>query len=141
VSGSAAAEVAGTGIGPEGRIMLDAISRSSPWFDARTSTSGTTCTVVVSGELDLAVAERFEAEVAAVLAEAPRTVVIDLSAVDFIDSSGVHVLLSAHRRAAARALRLVVVTGPADHAQKVFRACGVDRVLGFAAAAGEPAPC
>jgi anti-sigma B factor antagonist len=139
VFGSAAVVVADTGPGLEGRTMLDTISQTGPCFAARTSTAGATCTVAISGELDLAVSERFEAEVAAALAQAPSTVVVDLSAVDFIDSSGVHVLLSAHRRAAARSLRLVVVAP--DRGRRVFSACGVDRVLDFAGAAGEHAPC
>ena len=118
--------------------MQERIADNTPWFDARTTTCGTTRIVAVGGELDLAVAPWFEAAVAGALAHEPRTVVVDLSAVDFMDSSGVHVLLSVHRRAAAQSMRLVVVPGPAP-VQRLLSVCGVDSVLAFSSA--ESAPC
>jgi anti-sigma B factor antagonist len=120
--------------------MPDTITQTAPWFDARTSVAGATCTIAVSGELDLAVAARFEAAVDAALAHEPRPLIVDLSAVDFMDSSGIHVLLRAQQRAAARSLRLVVVAGRRP-ARRVLAACGVERALGVAAAAAEDASC
>ena len=54
----------------------------------------------VQGEIDLYTVPRLQRELAAVLAGGgPVRLVIDLSAVDFCDSTGVNVLLAAHRQA------------------------------------------
>lgn len=58
------------------------------------------------GELDLASAPRLESELMAVESNYPREFVIDLEGVQFIDSTGLRVLLGATRRAHAAANRL-----------------------------------
>ena len=67
-------------------------------FEARTSSGDGRVTVVLSGECDLAVRE----ELIAVLTEAARSapvVVVDLGGLTFMDSSGIHGLVTAHRSA------------------------------------------
>jgi anti-sigma B factor antagonist len=61
--------------------------------------------VVVSGEIDLTTAPQLEESIA----QFPNgDVIVDLTAVDFMDSSGLQVLVIAHRRLARRGSRLVI---------------------------------
>ena len=55
--------------------------------------------LVVSGEIDLAVAARFAQELESLVADTNGTGVVDLSGVGFIDSSGVRELLKAKKTA------------------------------------------
>jgi anti-sigma B factor antagonist len=64
----------------------------------------------VRGELDLATAPVVEGELQRVEAE-HEVVAIDLRQVDFIDSSGLHVLIKARERAAGSGRRLVLLQG------------------------------
>jgi anti-anti-sigma factor len=68
--------------------------------------------VVLVGELDIASCERLEKELAAVEADSPETVVLDLRRVEFIDSTGLRALIGADERARSEGRRLAVVRGP-----------------------------
>lgn len=59
---------------------------------------------------------------------AARRIVLDLAHLDFIDSSGLHLLLVAHRRARSRGHALVLAEVP-PHARRLFRLTGVDADL------------
>lgn len=92
----------------------------------------------VAGELDLVTASTVRQHVHDAVASGRRRIVLDLSRVDFCDSSGVGVLIAARRliRSCAGELRLVL---PADgddegsnegnHVGKVFTALGVRRLF------------
>jgi anti-anti-sigma factor len=86
--------------------------------EAATPGGASAAVVAFDGELDLASIESFEAAIAE--AAGGRGLVIDLSAVRFIDSSGIHAVIRARQAQAERggAAELVVVEGSA-----------VDRVL------------
>jgi anti-sigma B factor antagonist len=99
-------------------------------FDVSTVACGTTYTVTVVGELDLAVVGRLDAHVDDAFREAER-VVIDLSGAQFVDSSAINALVRAHRRAERRSVRFEIVPAPGP-VQRVFRVCGVDSHLPFA---------
>ena len=64
-----------------------------------------------SGEIDLASAPMLEERLTALQGEGP--VVLDLSGIDFIDSTGLRVVLAAHQRAqdAEAELRIVAIDG------------------------------
>jgi anti-sigma B factor antagonist len=66
----------------------------------------------VEGELDLLTAPKLSAAVDAILRHQDKDLAIDLRAVEFIDSSGLHVLLNAHRRLTRAGRRLAVICGP-----------------------------
>jgi anti-anti-sigma factor len=104
--------------------------QDAPSFEVSTVECGTTHTVIVVGEVDLAVVGRLDAHVDEALRDA-ESVVIDLSVTEFIDSSTIHLLLRAHRRAERRSVRFEIVPAPGP-VQRVFRACGVDTHLPFA---------
>lgn len=111
-------------------------------FHAVALEQGTTSTVSVAGELDLATAPRLEGEVYQALSRRPETLVLDLGETTFIDSTGLRTALGIHARALATGLRLVILPAP-EPAQRVFRLCRVERQLPFVAQAdpddvGEP---
>jgi anti-sigma B factor antagonist len=64
-----------------------------------------------------------------------REVVVDLTAVDFCDSSGLNVLVRAYKHARAQNATLTV-TGAYGRVENVLRTTGLDRFL-IAGTAGE----
>lgn len=97
-------------------------------FDVMVSRRNGWVTVAVIGELDLASAPRVRTAVAAAVADGGTRLVLDLGGVDFIDSTGLGVVLGAVRRvrSAGGSIRLVV-REPA--VLKVFELTGLDQVL------------
>src|SRR5436305_8828632 len=81
--------------------------------------------VVVSGEFDLAGIQRFEDRLRAVEATSPHAIVVDLSAVDFMDSSGLRALVAANDRAERANVRLAIVPGP-PQVRRVFEITQLD---------------
>lgn len=67
--------------------------------------------IAVSGEVDIATAPEMHAAVAAAIARCPEggAVAADLTAVTFMDSSGLRALLAGHRLAGEAGVRFVVV--------------------------------
>jgi anti-sigma B factor antagonist len=92
---------------------------------------GSTSTLTVGGELDFAVAEQLSFALHGVLADAPEMVVLDLSAVTFIDVAGVRAVHGACRHARAQSAYLTIIPG-ADRVQRVFRLTGLESTLPFA---------
>jgi anti-sigma B factor antagonist len=73
----------------------------------------------VVGRLDLRTAPELRAQVTAALAAGPGSMIVDLSDVEFIDSSGVGVLIGLHKRAEAQGGRLTIVP-PSGSARQIF---------------------
>jgi anti-sigma B factor antagonist len=94
---------------------------------------GTTHTVTVTGEVDLAVSDRLAGDLHALIAGRPETALVDLAAVSFIDSTGIRAIVGAHLHAVARDVHLVIVPPPA-RVFRTFQVCGLDRVLPFVGA-------
>jgi len=80
--------------------------------------------VVLCGELDIATLDDAERQVEAAAAAAPPLLVIDLSGLTFVDSSGVRLVLLADDRARSAGRRLAVRLGT-GHALRVFQALGL----------------
>jgi anti-sigma B factor antagonist len=80
------------------------------------------------GEIDVATAPEFHASLAELIAEGRAILIVDMSEVSFIDSTGLGVLVSAEKesRAAGHELRLVV-TQP--HITKLLALTGLDEVF------------
>jgi anti-sigma B factor antagonist len=83
--------------------------------------------VDVAGEVDIATAPDLERTLLAAEARG-RVVVLDLRELDFIDSSGVHVIITAHHRARQRGCRLALVRGP-ECVDRVFTLTGASEKL------------
>jgi anti-sigma B factor antagonist len=81
--------------------------------------------IVVASDFDLAVEEPFVALVAEQLAAGHRRVLVDLGAVEFIDSSGVRALLRVH---IDHPHQIELVDVP-EVVTWVLRVAGLDRVL------------
>lgn len=71
------------------------------------------------GELDLSTVAKVQEELRKVEQSAPATVVIDLSKLTFLDSTGLRCIVTADERAREAGRRMVVVRGP-DAVQRVF---------------------
>lgn len=69
--------------------------------------------IVVGGEIDLNTAPTLEAVLEEVLADKPATLVVELSAVDFMGSVGLRILVSGQEEMGGAACFAVVVDGPA----------------------------
>lgn len=75
--------------------------------------------VALRGELDLSTVGKVQDELRRVEAAAPPVVVLDLSKVTFLDSTGLRCLVTADERARDAGRRLVIVRGP-EPVQRVF---------------------
>jgi anti-anti-sigma factor len=74
---------------------------------------------VLRGELDLSTVSKVQEELQRVEADAPPVLVLDLSKLTFLDSTGLRCLVTADQRARDADRRLVLVRGP-DPVQRVF---------------------
>jgi anti-sigma B factor antagonist len=88
---------------------------------------GDTVFLRLSGEFDLAAEEFFEQAVEE-LSQDARSIVVDLSALAFIDSSGLRALLRMWERSRSDGLDLAVVPGAAQ-VRHTMELTGMDRVL------------
>ena len=86
-------------------------------------------TVTISGEIDLYTAPRLHSELGAVLADGmPTRVVIDMSGVEFCDSTGMNVLLSAMKRLRERGGSLELAA-PRSPVRRILQVTGLDTVF------------
>lgn len=92
--------------------------------------AGGAVVLYLEGDLDMQAEERAVAEIEAALAGQPHDVVVDLSAVPFLDSSGVRALLRGREAAQRRGVRLCV-RNPRRIVEEVLRITGVAALLGL----------
>jgi anti-anti-sigma factor len=71
------------------------------------------------GELDLSSVAKVQEELRRIEADAPSTLVVDLSKLTFLDSTGLRCIVTADERARNEGRRIVIVRGP-DAVQRVF---------------------
>ena len=83
--------------------------------------------LAVRGEIDIAVAPEFRESVATATDEDTRKVVMDLSEVEFMDSSGLQVLLNLRKELTTRGGELVLACDRAP-VLDLFRLTGLDQV-------------
>jgi anti-anti-sigma factor len=105
--------------------------RKLPGFTLRSERDGATHTISLSGELDLATAPELEAELLRVEATDAHSITLDLCALEFIDTTGIRVLLEAGARSRTDSDRLVIVR-PNARVFRVFQICGMTDRLPFA---------
>ena len=96
-------------------------------MEVLTRTNGREMTLAISGELDHHGAHGAMQQIDHAL-DAALSLTMDLSGVSFMDSSGIAVVLRAHRRMAVLGGSLIVTGVPAQ-ARKVFDAAGVPRLV------------
>jgi anti-sigma B factor antagonist len=84
--------------------------------------------VSVAGEIDLYTAPTLQSELASALAPGPACLIVDMSAVDFCDSTGINVLLAAHRQARECGAELQLAS-PGMATRKVLQVTGLESVF------------
>ena len=92
------------------------------------SSTGASTVLEVRGEVDLHSAAQLRDRLLKVIAAGRQLVVVDLTGLSFLDSTGLGVLVAARNEAqqAGAALRLVC---PSDRMLKLFRITGLDAVF------------
>jgi anti-anti-sigma factor len=86
--------------------------------------------LMLSGELDLASTPLLEEAVSSLDGEGISAVVLDLSRLSFMDSTGVRATLDTHELCERRGYRFSLVPGPAQ-VQRLFELTGLLDVLPF----------
>ena len=99
------------------------------------ATSGGLAAVAVRGELDIRSAPELRAALTGVLDAGATKLVLDLAGVAFMDSSGLGVLVTAHRRLDALGSRLQVV-GVQGPVGRLLTVTGLTRVFDVRDGAG-----
>ncbi len=98
-------------------------------FRVEVANKGETAVISVSGELDLASSPALEEELERVANSEASLVVVDLSELEFMDSTGLSVLVRAHQRAAEGTQRFGLING-SQQVQRLLSLTGVaDRLV------------
>jgi anti-anti-sigma factor len=104
-----------------------------------TTVTGDVAVVALSGELDVAGAGLLEHELDRVLADhGPSALVLDLSGLDFMDSTGLRLVVLADQRASQEGRRFAVVRG-GDDVHRVFEITRMTDRLRFLDSAADAA--
>jgi anti-anti-sigma factor len=88
--------------------------------------TGGVCVVALAGELDMSTIPGVESRLFRELRNG-STMVVDLTRLSFIDSSGIGLLIKAHQSADGTGLNTVVA--PGSQVDRVFGLAGIDRAL------------
>ena len=95
-----------------------------------------TAVLTVKGEVDVATAPRLREHVIDLVADGHRRIVVDIEGVEFLDSTGLGVLVGALKRVRSHGGELeLVCTRP--RILKVFEVTGLDRVFAIHASVDE----
>src|SRR5437588_3707261 len=89
-----------------------------------TREQGTTTVIALAGEWDLSGAPAVRQAIERALTQRAERLVLDLSRLDFIDSSGLHATVELAHRMAAQDIGLVIVPG-SRAVQRVFELTGL----------------
>jgi len=108
----------------------DAVLSTTAHLETATRVYGSTVTVTMTGELDLAVADGLAHVLHRALAQRPRILVLDLSGLTFVDCAGIRAVLAARRQVEAHAAHLSIVPA-AGPVHRVFDLAGVASSLPF----------
>lgn len=97
---------------------------------------GRTALIATAGEVDMHESPRLRSALLEAIALRPAAVVVDLSAVTFIDSSGVATLVEAMKLAKAAGVALILA-GMTENVADVFALARLDKFFRLAASRGE----
>jgi anti-sigma B factor antagonist len=97
-------------------------------LNVSTASQGGHAVVTVTGELDLYTAPRLQTALAGLLRDQIDRVVVDMSGIDFCDSTGMNVLLSALKRLQERGGTLELAA-PRPAVRRILQVTGLDSVF------------
>jgi anti-sigma B factor antagonist len=97
-------------------------------FDLETETEGSSALIRIRGDLDLQVVEQVTDALTRIESEEPELLVIDLSRLTFMDSSGMGTVAAAHIRALEAGRRFAIVRPPAG-VRQAFERTGLNEVI------------
>jgi anti-anti-sigma factor len=97
-------------------------------FDVTIEERGDTIHVTLLGELDISTAPRLEEDLRRAEAGNPALLILDLSRLEFMDSTGLRLLIGADSRAREAGRRLVLIRGN-EMVQRVLRVTRLDERL------------
>jgi anti-sigma B factor antagonist len=93
-------------------------------FGVEVRKEGGASVITVKGELDLASTPALEEELDRVARTSPSVLIVDLRELDFMDSTGLSVLVRAHQRAQDDGQRFAVING-AHQVRRLLKLTGV----------------
>jgi anti-anti-sigma factor len=97
-------------------------------FVVDTQTTGRAMTLTLSGELDLVSSPILRQSLDRANEADAELIVVDLRKLEFMDSTGLHLLVTAQQRAHDSARRFAVVRG-GEHVQRLFDLSGIGDLL------------
>jgi anti-anti-sigma factor len=118
----------------DGRLARPPMTDEESAFSVSVSTAGSAAVVRVVGELDVATAPQLREAVVGLVRQDVSDVIVDLGGLEFVDSSGLSVLIGAHKRLREQGGQLRLRSVPAQ-AANVLRVTGLTDILVTEAAA------
>jgi anti-sigma B factor antagonist len=103
-------------------------SNAPPVFCVTASHIAEQAVVVLSGELDLATAPQLRARLAAMIENGEKQIVLDLTGLEFIDSTGLSVLVMVFKRTQA-AGGSMVIRNPSSGVTRIFEITGLSSLF------------
>lgn len=101
---------------------------ASPYLAITTHHSGRRSVLRLQGELDVCTSDRLRHAINSALKHCPQLLVLDLSALGFMDCSGLSVLVWARKRLAEQE-RQFLITGAQPIVERLMHLTGLDRYL------------
>ncbi len=93
--------------------------------------------IALVGELDIATAPQFRERLADLIASKPnRTIAIDMASTSYVDSTGLSILITAHKRLEHAGGNLFIENPPAG-VVRLFEVSGLLSIFSIASAAGD----
>lgn len=99
-------------------------------FDIESASEGGATRLALRGEFDIANAPHLEREIRRFAEAGGTRLVLDLSGLAFIDSTGLRIVLETRQRALDQGFELEIVRGPRQ-VQRVFELTGLEGRLPF----------
>ena len=100
-------------------------------FEIREEATESVLVLTVTGELDMNTVELLATRVEERLAERPRPLRLNLAELEFMDSSGLRLLIDLYDRSRRENWELTIVAPRSEAATMVLRATGADTALPF----------
>ena len=123
-----------------GHVKTDRSNRElrNGMLKMRVSLDGPTQTVALAGELDMANAQTLAEALERAENDGVESITVDMRELEFIDSTGIAILVAAHRRLNAASERIRLVQSTASGVRRVMEVTGLNAELPFVDPSGKP---